>query len=631
MKRGFWFVVFLAVGFFSLEAAEPLLNHGGSVTGLAFDQEAQRLYSIGEDGFLKIWDTHSLDMEHSLSISSEPLEKILINRKARRILIVESIDEQKKALRLHNMDTLELLNRVVIDKPIHSMAFSPSGTMFIVAQQQKDSLLFFETEGLNRILLPFKVTETVLDFYINDQETAFLALTQSATIFYFNLQENKVIKTLRAEVKPQNCIILPGGNYFLNKNGVNLQLVSLSNGKVLNTTQLPDEQLIPIVPTSLGAVTYFSQSSREAVFYTWNYRKKGDIFVPSHMIRNPDPITQVLEFQNNFFVGYERGSVSILSEESKNMALSSAFEPEKINDFVVVNNHLYVSTQRHIHAYSLQEEKPLPLPLFNSHVGDSRLYPLDKDILLITDGGNGSRWSRLDSLNGQTKEKVSLDFTTLDVLNNENLLVRLDGQRQIQILKKENLELLEILPGPFTALLAITPENLFALSPQNDSALQQLITIDLQNFTIQSSGQKIDPLLKIFRSSSKGAPVLLTQHLENQLQTYRFIHPLDPLQPPQLLWESNQPLNKLNGFFLNDQFYLLLENRKIYPLWTQEENPVVLTTLKRPSEKIIEGEKEFFVLNKDQTVSIYSKESFDEKALLFVSQGRLHEFKQVSE
>ena len=346
-------------------AEEPLLNHTGAVTALAFDGESGRIYSAGEDGFLKIWDTRSLDMTGSFSVSDVALTAAAVSKNADRMVLVERRGPSRFGILLRSLKEQKPLARIFIESPVNRIAFSPSGGMVIVAQNRKDSLLFFDADTLQRIVLPFQVTEPVLDFYINDRETAFLAVTQSGTIFYYNLIDNKVIKTLRGPKNPQSPCILPGGNYLLTQSGTKLSLVSLATGKVINSAELPGKDARQIVPRALGTVSYWSASSRELIVYTWNYRKTGEIFMPSQMIRNPEPVSAVIEGGSGFCIGYQTGSVSVLGSDSRNVPISSVFVPEPISDIALAGGILYAATDRQIHSLSAASKAVAKVPPLN--------------------------------------------------------------------------------------------------------------------------------------------------------------------------------------------------------------------------------------------------------------------------
>ena len=126
MKNLFLYLAMIlcAAGLF---AEEPLLNHTGNINALAFDHEAQLLYSAGEDGYLKIWDTKALDMKGSFSVSDVPLTDLVINTRSRRMVLAERRGSSRYGLLLRNLDTGEALGRVFIESRIHRLAFSPSG------------------------------------------------------------------------------------------------------------------------------------------------------------------------------------------------------------------------------------------------------------------------------------------------------------------------------------------------------------------------------------------------------------------------------------------------------------------------------------------------------------------------
>lgn len=629
MKNLFLYLAMIlcAAGLF---AEEPLLNHTGNINALAFDHEAQLLYSAGEDGYLKIWDTKALDMKGSYSVSDVPLTDLVINTRSRRMVLAERRGSSRYGLLLRNLDTGEALGRVFIESRIHRLAFSPSGKMVIAAQDQKDSLLFFDAETLNRIVLPFQVTEPVLDFYINDRETAFLALTKSGTIFYYNLQDNKVIKSLKGPQNPQSPRILPGGNYLLVRDGIKLNLVSLANGKVINSTDLPDENIRLIAPQSIGSVSCCTATSRELIFYTWNYRKTGEIFMPACIIRNPEPMTAVIQSGTAFLLGYQTGSVSILGADTRNIPISSVFIPEPVSDIAVAGKTVYLATDRQIHAVNTETKAVTKVPPLNPLGRAVYLYPVGNDLILLATDKSGSRLTLIEGGTGFTQATVSFDKPTVSLLDNGDLLTVFFSDRTLRLLDRTTLVEKKTLPQKASRLLYTSSDAVYVLQKSSSPAGERVAKIDIESGQQTLTSLTVPTAHRLYNPNNRPQFTLMTREKSGSGEFFSFYN-IDLNEPysKQLLWKTALPSARLNGFRVGDSFFSIIEKKQVGTFagsTGSDEMPSPVLSLTRPAAKVVESETELYILNTDDTVSVYDKNSLQPKGLMFVSRGQLNGF-----
>lgn len=620
-------VILCTAGLF---AEEPLLNHTGNINALAFDKETQLLYSAGEDGFLKIWDTKALDMKGSFSVSDVPLTNLIISTQSRRMVLTERRGPSRYGLLLRNTDTGEALGRVFIESRINRVAFSPSGKMVIVAQDQKDSLLFFDTETLNRIVLPFQVTEPVLDFYINDQETAFLALTKSGTIFYYNLQDNKVIKSLKGPQNPQSPYILPGGNYLLVRNGIRLNLVSLANGKVINSTDLPDENIRLVAPQAIGAVSCCTETARELILYTWNYRKTGEIFMPTHIIRNPEPTSAVIQAGDTFFLGYRTGSVSFLGSDSRNIPVSSVFIPEPLGDIAVAGKTVYAVTDRQVHSINAETKAVTKVPPLNPLGRTAYLYPVGNDLILLATDKNGSQLTRIEGGSGFTQATASFDKPVVSMLDNGELLTVFFSDRTLRLLDRVTLAEKKALPQKVSRLLYVSADTVYVLQKDSSSNRNRVAEIDIETERLTTTALTVPEAYRLYNPNNSPQLTLMTREKSGSGESFSFYNiGLNKPYSTQLLWTTALPAARLNGFRLGDTFFSIIEKKQVGTFAgskDSDEMPLPIFTLSRPAKKVVEGESEFYILNTDDTVSVYDKNALEPKGLMFVSQGQLQYF-----
>lgn len=628
MVKRFLFALLGAAAVSAAFAEEPLLNHTGAVTALAFDGESGRIYSAGEDGFLKIWDTRSLDMTGSFSVSDVALTAAAVSKNADRMVLVERRGPSRFGVLLRSLKEQEPLARIFIESPVNRIAFSPSGGMVIVAQNRKDSLLFFDADTLQRIVLPFQVTEPVLDFYINDRETAFLAVTQSGTIFYYNLIDNKVIKTLRGPKNPQSPCILPGGNYLLTQSGTKLSLVSLATGKVINSAELPGKDARQIVPRTLGTVSYWSVSSRELIVYTWNYRKTGEIFMPSQMIRNPEPVSAVIEGGSGFCLGYQTGSVSVLGSDSRNVPISSVFVPEPISDIALAGGILYAATDRQIHSLSAASKAVAKVPPLNPLGRPVYLYAVGGDLLLLGAEDKGSRLVKIEGGSGFTLASAEFDVPVFSLLDNGSLLTVMTGDRRLRQLDRGTLATVREITPTVDRLLFVSQEEIFALTAEPGGKSQRLVKIRPDADAAERTPLTVPPAYRLFNPGNAARFTLMTREKSGGGEFFSFFD-IDLTGAPyskRLLWKTALPAARLNGIRLTDTFLTLVEKKQIGIPTDPDDAPSVIFTLSRPAAKAVEGETELYILNTDDTVTVCDKESLQPKGLMFVSQGTLQYF-----
>lgn len=615
----------------TLFAEVPLLNHSGNINALAFDDEARLLYSAGEDGFLKIWDTKALDIKGSFSVSDVPLTDLLMSRRSKRMVLVERRGPARFGLLLRNVDTGESLGRVFIESKIHRLAFSPSGKMIIAAQDKKDSLLFFDADTLNRIVLPFQVTEPVLDFYINEQETAFLALTKSGTIFYYNLQDNKVIKTLKGPLNPQAPRILPGGNYLLMRSGSKLNLVSLASGKIINTTELPDENAKLVAPQSIGTVSCYTQTDRELILYTWNYRKTGELFIPTHIIRNPEAVTALIHSDDTFFLGYQIGSVSFLSSDSRNIPISSVFIPEPVSDIAVAGKTLYVATDRQIHSMNTDSKTTAKVPPLNPLGCAVYLYPVGNDVILLASDSDGSRLNRIEGGSGFTQAAARFDKPAVSLLDNGSFLTLFFSDRTLRLLDRAKLTEKKVLPHKVSRLLHVSDDTIYVLQKNTASAGgERVAKIDIETERLSTTTLTVPQAHRLYNPQNQRQFTLMTREKSGKGEQFSFWNlNLETPVSKHLLWKTALPAARLNGFRLGDAFFSIIEKKQVGTFAGSSDSddmPSPILFLSRPAAKVIESEAELYILNTDNTVSVYDKNSLQPKGLLFVSQGQLNAF-----
>ena len=628
MIKRFLFALLSAAAVSTAFAEEPLLNHTGAVAALAFDDESGRIYSAGEDGFLKIWDTRSLDMVGSYSVSDVALTAIAINKNADRMVLVERRGPSRFGVLLRSLEDQKPLARIFIESPINRIAFSPSGGMVIVAQNRKDSLLFFDADTLQRIVLPFQVTEPVLDFYINDRETAFLAVTESGTIFYYNLVDNKVIKTLRGPKKPQSPFILPGGNYLLTRNNAKLSLVSLTTGKTINSTELPDKDARQIVPRSIGTVSCWSTTSRELIIYTWNYRKTGEIFIPTQMIRNPETVSSVIEGSNGFCLGYQTGSVSVLGKDSKNVPISSVFVPESISDIALAGGILYAATDRQIHSLSVDSKTAAKVPPLNPLGRPVYLYAVDNDLLLLGAESDGSRLVKIEGGSGFTLASAEFDVPVFSLLDNGTVLTVMTSDRHLRQLNRDTLTAVREIAPTVDRLLFVSQEEIFALTAEPGEKTQRVVKILPDTERVERTSLTVPPAYRLFNPGNAARFTLMTREKSGSEEFFSFFD-VDLSEKPyskRPLWKTALPAARLNGIRLTDAFLTLVEKKQIGIPTDPDDTPSVIFTLSRPAAKAVEGETELYILNTDDTVTVCDKESLKPKGLMFVSQGALQYF-----
>ena len=614
MIKRFLFALLSAAAVSTAFAEEPLLNHTGAVAALAFDDESGRIYSAGEDGFLKIWDTRSLDMVGSYSVSDVALTAIAINKNADRMVLVERRGPSRFGVLLRSLEDQKPLARIFIESPINRIAFSPSGGMVIVAQNRKDSLLFFDADTLQRIVLPFQVTEPVLDFYINDRETAFLAVTESGT--------------LRGPKKPQSPFILPGGNYLLTRSDAKLSLVSLTTGKTINSTELPDKDARQIVPRSIGTVSCWSTTSRELIIYTWNYRKTGEIFIPTQMIRNPETVSSVIEGSNGFCLGYQTGSVSVLGKDSKNVPISSVFIPEPISDIALAGGTLYAATDRQIHSLSVDSKTAAKVPPLNPLGRPVYLYAVDNDLLLLGAESDGSRLVKIEGGSGFTLASAEFDVPVFSLLDNGSLLTVMTGDRRLRQLDRGTLATVREITTTVDRLLFVSQEEIFALTAEPGEKTQRVVKIFPDTERVERTSLTVPPAYRLFNPGNAARFTLMTREKSGSGEFFSFFD-VDLSEKPyskRLLWKTALPAARLNGIRLTDAFLTLVEKKQIGIPTDPDDTPSVIFTLSRPAAKAVEGETELYILNTDDTVTVCDKESLKPKGLMFVSQGALQYF-----
>ncbi len=241
MKRCIFSIVFLLVLGLCLSAEERIVvntGHTAPILDIAFRDKANGLFTTGEDGTVRRWDTVSGRLVKKLQISHLPIVKLAVHPDRPLIALIETDRINTYHLSVWDYRSeKELYSHKISEVPLF-LRFSPKGSYLVYGLTDWESLTFLESEtGYQRRLFEegFGIVSAA---FISETERTLLTYSPSGEIRYWDLEsgEQKALDRRINTVKSlEDISFLPGGRYLVGKRGGELYMSDLFSGRVVDS------------------------------------------------------------------------------------------------------------------------------------------------------------------------------------------------------------------------------------------------------------------------------------------------------------------------------------------------------------------------------------------------------------
>lgn len=213
-------------------------GHTGTVRFLDVDERENLLFSCGDDGTVRAWDTDTKKLVSLLQISHFPVLKIVLHPAKPQVAAVQKSGinsyrlsvwdwKQKRELYSKNLDGL----------PLH-IDYSPKGSYLVYSKTSWDSLTFLQSSTgreLNYLSRGFGI---VSHFAISPRENTILTYSSSGEIEYYDIEEGKRSYSFKTLPDLEKIEFTANLRFMAASDTERFLLIDLTNGKVLAETEM---------------------------------------------------------------------------------------------------------------------------------------------------------------------------------------------------------------------------------------------------------------------------------------------------------------------------------------------------------------------------------------------------------
>ncbi len=195
MKRLFFFLCLTVFTAAALSAADTRVvinsGHTGPVRSLDVDERDNLLFSGGDDGTVRAWDTDTKKLVSLLQISHYPVLKIVLHPTKPHVAAVQKNGINSYLLTVWNWKTkAELYSRDLEELPL-CIEYSPKGSYLIYSKTSWDSLTVLRGETGRKLPYLSRGFGIVSHFAVSPSENTIITYSPSGKLYYYDIREGE--------------------------------------------------------------------------------------------------------------------------------------------------------------------------------------------------------------------------------------------------------------------------------------------------------------------------------------------------------------------------------------------------------------------------------------------------------
>jgi WD40 repeat protein len=385
-------------------------GHIGPVTSLAWDAGTGYLFSAGQDGTLRIWQTSPFRLIRKFQVADLPIRKIDLCPKTRDIAIVQSDGMTGHSMKVLNWETGREKFSVPLPEVPLALKFSPQGSFVCVSETSWKSLSFYDA-ATGRPLSFLQEGFGIVSFLmLSESENTLVSYTPSSGNFiYWDLKQNTQKQLVRSTPELKN-LALYNQRYVLATLGQDFVLVDMVSGALAAAAREPGLSRIIVGPD--GSPATFSRSGG-LVLQNWNLTLPSG-GSPGRLVKAegrafplpPETADAVFTRDAGYFALAD-GSIGLMSAGAGQIERLGRNRIVPLTDILVKEGILYALTEEKLytftsHLFGGQRAAPAdrPGPAFFAE-RDVQNNPLGAPAGIIESGtGDIFFWDKSETSNG---------------------------------------------------------------------------------------------------------------------------------------------------------------------------------------------------------------------------------------
>ncbi len=379
MKRGpilLLLLFFLSIStVWSEERVLISTGHTQSINDFALNESRSTLFSAGDDGTLRVWDTDTTQLLYNLQISHLPIVKIAVHPKSSYVALVETDKINTYHLSVWNYATgKKVFSHKIQETPLF-LRFSPKGSYLIYSRTDWKSLTFLDADTGSLVSVIEDGFGIVSDVFLSQSERTLLTYNSSGTIRYWNMEEGTQKTSPISTIGDLTHVQFSNnGMYMLGMKENTLYLVNLVNGRIEARESFQRLYDYSLNRTSNLVTLYITENSRPR-FISFRVEENSFLFPVQKSNMAPDDITPPLQLvDSTLYFCKDDGSILSQSVYSSKETLFSKSVLENVTDIGFSDTSIFITGQDSIVA--------LTSDVFNLK---SQQYNLGSEYSFLTD------------------------------------------------------------------------------------------------------------------------------------------------------------------------------------------------------------------------------------------------------
>ena len=317
-------------------------GHSATITALDFNTNEELLFSGGNDGSIKIWNSKTEDLRYSYQLSHMPVRMIEVCRSKPYIASILSDGLDAVNLSVHNWKTGELVfNHRMPEIPLF-MLFSPQGNFLMYGKTDYDSLVFLDAETGARLDLIPEGFGIVSSAFISDSEKTLLAYNSSGSIQYWDLTNGTRKTKIPSIANLKYTSFTANGRYMTGYNGSEILLIDLLKGNYIDSIEVRNLSYA-VIDLSRDKLIWTVSNGRDLTVSSTSISNTGFSNIDqsvTRILKQPGPI---LSYSDKIFISFENGSIFSIYSWADSMTVFSENNLLAIQDFAINDSSLSIT------------------------------------------------------------------------------------------------------------------------------------------------------------------------------------------------------------------------------------------------------------------------------------------------